>query len=688
MTRRGLLMVGFQATIVLVVVGAFGTAGFLEYSAQPGFCDNCHYMQPYYQSWLTSSHNFVPCIKCHYAPGIKAEAMSKVQAANQVVKYITGTYREKPWAEIEDAACTRSGCHLPQELGAVSFAGVRFDHEEHLGEQRRGKQLRCTSCHSQIVQGEHVTVTVSTCYLCHFKDQPPGQPIGGCLSCHPTPPDTQYQGVRVDHAEIVRNLVSCVKCHENVVVGDGAVIEERCWTCHNVPQRVAQIGDTTLIHRVHIAEHNVECQQCHTPIQHKIVALKETFELDCKACHAGAHAAQRMLFSGSGGHGVPETPSKMFLARVSCESCHALPAALPGHEGVAVAGEATCLSCHGVRYANMLPQWQAELQRRLGLAERVVRSARGAVPRGSVPRADTLLDAAVANVELVRVGRGAHNVEYADQLLRKAVELARQAVSASGSGAKLPAVDLGPPVAENACLSCHVGVEERDPLSWRGRRFVHGSHTVRAGLSCTACHTPLEQHGGLTLSGSRACEQCHHTAVPPQRCASCHGGAPADTFRVEAGTFIHEPHVQSGIQCTRCHVPPAVDARRTNCATCHVFHHSPSASCRVCHRESPKTRHPRGVHQVQCQACHRTAPVRMVNRWTREVCLVCHQDLAEHNAPAECTACHEIPSPWAGGRVPAAPPPAGPFPEPRGGADLRQPMRLAPSAFPAARGAP
>ena len=150
--KRRLLILLVQISVVLGVLGVAGTVGFLEYSAQPGFCNNCHNMEPYYESWLKSSHNMVACIKCHYAPGIKAEAMGKVQAANQVVKYVTRTYSEKPWAEIEDAACTREGCHLEQRLGVVSYLGVRFDHAQHLGELRRGKDLRCTSCHSAKVR--------------------------------------------------------------------------------------------------------------------------------------------------------------------------------------------------------------------------------------------------------------------------------------------------------------------------------------------------------------------------------------------------------------------------------------------------------------------------------------------------------------------------------------------------------
>ena len=72
--------------ILVIVLGAVGTVGFVQISSQPGFCKSCHIMRPYYDSWTTSSHRNVPCIQCHIAPGIRAEAMTKIQAANMVVK--------------------------------------------------------------------------------------------------------------------------------------------------------------------------------------------------------------------------------------------------------------------------------------------------------------------------------------------------------------------------------------------------------------------------------------------------------------------------------------------------------------------------------------------------------------------------------------------------------------------------
>jgi nitrate/TMAO reductase-like tetraheme cytochrome c subunit len=70
------LAIAIQVAIVVVIAGAIGAVGFIEYSAQPNFCLNCHVMEPYYESWATSSHKDVKCIECHYAPGIKADASS------------------------------------------------------------------------------------------------------------------------------------------------------------------------------------------------------------------------------------------------------------------------------------------------------------------------------------------------------------------------------------------------------------------------------------------------------------------------------------------------------------------------------------------------------------------------------------------------------------------------------------
>jgi nitrate/TMAO reductase-like tetraheme cytochrome c subunit len=638
-----------QVGVLFVILAAVGTVGFIEYSAQPSFCNNCHLMDPYYDSWAGSSHNNVKCIECHYAPGIKAEAMGKLQAANQVVKYVTGTYGMKPWAEIEDAACLRSGCHEQRKLeGVVAFKGVRFDHAHHLGQLRRGKQLRCTSCHSQIVQGDHLRVTESTCFLCHFKETEQGEPIAGCTGCHASLPRVESaDGFVVDHPQYVEDLVSCLSCHDEVIHGSGLAEQSRCYNCHNEPERVEQFENTELVHRTHISLHNVECTQCHVPMEHGLISLKPTFELDCRSCHQGTHEAQQRLYAGMGGHGTEDMPSSMFLARVSCQGCHGLPTEVKGHEQVQAAGEATCLSCHGIRYANILPAWQQEMERKLGQVDQVVRAARAAMGSAAVrtrAAADSLLSLAEENVEFVRVGKGAHNVSFADELLRSSLELVREAVTVGQLPYVVPAVDLGARLSENVCLNCHVGVE-RQTVRFLGRDFDHERHVLLAGLNCTDCHTSLEEHGGTKLEGLASCNACHHRRIEPMNCARCHagaGGAPAELREHPTGDFPHTAHMEAGLECSLCHQPPAMSVTELRCETCHESHHQPDAACISCHRERAKPKHALAFAHLQCTQCHGDKATGLT-RWTRQVCTVCHTDRVEHNAPADCHLCHEMP---------------------------------------------
>jgi nitrate/TMAO reductase-like tetraheme cytochrome c subunit len=571
-----------QIGILAIILVAVGSIAFIEYSAQPSFCKRCHIMEPYYESWATSSHNEVPCIKCHYAPGIKAEAMGKLQAANQVVKYVTGAYGMKPWAEIEDAACLRSGCHVEARLESeVLYKGIRFNHAQHLGELRRGKQLRCTSCHSQIVQGEHVRVTEAPCYLCHFKGRERDEPVAGCVGCHAMPPDVvSPAGFELDHEQYVRDLVPCLSCHEQVTEGSGLADEQRCFNCHNEPERLELFDNTTLVHRVHIADRNIECTQCHVPIEHRVVSRAATFELDCRACHRGTHEQQQRLYAGTGGHGTENVPSAMYLARVSCQSCHRLPQTLNGHEQVEVAGEASCMSCHGIRYANILPGWQREMERRVRRAGQVVETVRrllsGAPVRAREP-ADSILRLAEENIDLVRVGGGAHNIAYSDRLLRAGLELAREAVRVGRLTYEVSEKDLGPPVSGNACLQCHLGIEGTT-VRFQGVDFPHERHVLDGEMECSTCHSSLEEHGGTLLTAQSDCASCHH---------------------------------------------------------------QPESTCLSCHSDGAITKHDRAFAHLECGQCHGES-LQAIVELSRNVCTVCHVDRIEHNAPLECKLCHEV----------------------------------------------
>jgi len=647
-------------SILAIILGTVGTVGFVQVSSQPWFCGSCHIMKPYYDSWKTSTHRDVACIKCHIAPGVKAEAMKKFQAANMVVKDFTGATKTRPWAEIEDASCLRSGCHSTRLIeGRVDFKGVQFDHTKHLGEVRNGMQLHCTSCHSQIVQGSHIAVTEGTCFLCHFKGQPDGRPIGGCIGCHPSPPKvTSPEGYIIDHPQYVKDRIDCLSCHNTVTHGTGNADQARCVSCHNEPARLAKFNQPTLMHQVHVTQHNIACIQCHTALDHKVVSLTTNVELDCKSCHTGVHKAEQQLYAGIGGHGVTQTPSSMYAARVSCVACHNQASKMPGHDTVTVAGEAACLSCHGIKYANVLPAWQTQMERKVRLVAPVVDDAfatSAAAPMRRRGVADSLLKMARENLDFVRTGKGAHNIVYADQLLRASLSLVKQAVKEGGLPYRVPAVDLGPPVSENQCLQCHLGVEQQKG-TFQGRSFDHTAHVLNGGLQCSACHTPFDKHGGITLTSGASCDACHHPAVQPvANCARCHagpGGAPTDTFKLKTGDFTHGAHLAANLECTACHTAPVMGARDLNCDNCHEQHHQPQVACLSCHRGGALAKHKVTDHVV-CSQCHKTVP--QINQWSRPVCTACHAAYTNHHPGKACETCHRVPA--MGTARSAAPPP-------------------------------
>ncbi len=201
-------LVALVGTLALLGGVAVGFSGW--YTSRPQFCRSCHIMEPYYVSWQHSSHKDVSCIKCHFPPGVGEKVRGKMAGLVQLAKYVTDSAGPRPAAEISDASCLRSGCHEVRLLsGRLEFEGVPFDHAPHLLNVQRGKQLRCTSCHSQIVQGSHMTVTTSTCYLCHFKEVHLNEGLGACTRCHQIP-EQQYDlggGVMFDHEPGLRAAV-------------------------------------------------------------------------------------------------------------------------------------------------------------------------------------------------------------------------------------------------------------------------------------------------------------------------------------------------------------------------------------------------------------------------------------------------------------------------------------------------
>lgn len=432
-------------TIVFVVAGLVWFT--FDYGSRPSFCSSCHFMEPYVESWRTSTHGKagVTCMKCHSTPGPGGLVRAKISGIIQLVKEITGNIGTMPHAEIDDASCLREGCHETRLLeGKVLFKGkYTFDHTPHLNKRRLGKQLRCTSCHSQIVQGEHIKVTESTCFTCHFKQRKgvrKAEPIAGCTSCHtmPSGPIETTQGTTFDHKPFTADRkVACWKCHSDGVEGTGDVPRQVCKTCHGEKKKLEMYNDSERIHDWHVTRRKVECFQCHGEIRHGLHVKPEKNESSCNTCHSGGHGAQGQLYAGVGGMGVKNSPSKHFQSNVDCIACHETFASAHGSSIVdtnsRVANESACLSCHGSSRKGMLADWQSALADALSDAKAELASAQKACDKladGDPARAkaEKLLEIARHNCEFISTASGVHNLSYAMDLLDKASDSASEAL--------------------------------------------------------------------------------------------------------------------------------------------------------------------------------------------------------------------------------------------------------------------
>ncbi|MFH1267366.1 MAG: cytochrome c3 family protein, partial [Planctomycetota bacterium] len=414
---------------VLLVALMTACAGW--YTSRPEFCRSCHIMEPYYVSWVESSHSHVSCIKCHFPPGVGEKVRGKMLGLVQLAKYATASEGPRPAAEIPDASCLRSGCHETRLLaGRVEFLGISFDHRPHLENPRRGKELRCTSCHSQIVQGKHMTVTTSTCFLCHFKEGHFNEGLGACTRCHQIPEESfdLGGGVTFNHDLAYERGVDCTNCHGDLIRGNGEVPHERCGVCHNREDDLKRIDDHEFLHQTHVTDHKIDCLECHLEIQHSLDEDKMRHAAsDCTSCHPDHHREQVNMLQGRGGKTIPDDAGGMQVVRIACPSCHQVKEISSTGTVLWKASIEKCTECHDDDATAKLQADYETLGASLSAVESDAARVRAALESAGL--LDDRLSAIAAqlqqcqdDLDFLRVGNGIHNIHYARTLTRGVVE--------------------------------------------------------------------------------------------------------------------------------------------------------------------------------------------------------------------------------------------------------------------------
>ena len=569
--------------IAAILLGAFLIFMVLavQLTSHSGFCSSCHFMGPYFESWEESSHGQFECSKCHYPPkgGIFSKLGKKMEGLVMLGRYWTKLYvKSKPWAEIRDESCLQEGCHDKRLLeGKVMFKTVAFDHAVHFDDLKRGKKLQCTSCHSQIVQGEHITVTESSCFICHFKESEFYPQIDDCSHCHHREELISEETSRYNHSLVFDNEYTCSKCHSNTIMGDGTVPRENCYKCHMEQERLEKFADTDLMHEEHIANNKIECNQCHLDIQHKIFKDIETIA-DCQACHTDTHKSQKILYAGEGGMGIPHSmPNIMLEKGLSCKGCHIFHEEKGGRivksDTSTSTGEA-CESCHGKGFARIMRQWEASTEKKLSEIRDIFTKARMEIRRSSgekQKKAQSLIDQAAFNMDIVERGKGVHNVSYSQELLLVSYKKILEALKTIGSSYKPTGFVAESDVVPTECATCHAGIEEISGQIF-GLEFPHERHLVEQNIKCSSCHSNVRRHGEF-IATKKSCAVCHHRDTNKD-CASCHklqklwykGGT------LEEVDIAEDIMAQAGAECVDCHVNEEDKVFRPDknrCLSCH-----------------------------------------------------------------------------------------------------------------------
>jgi hypothetical protein len=293
------------------------------------------------------------------------------------------------------------------------------------------------------------------------------------------------------------------------------------------------------------------------------------------------HLGPRELYRGTGGIGVPDSPSLMFTTNVDCIACHrrgeeSQAALHTSRYAERAIGEA-CVDCHGEGFDETLKQWKALLAKAENESNQRIFNVQRALyefekANGStVPfkKAQNLLNEARHNYSFVLLGKGVHNIEYTFKLLNAASNKTERALAIIDKEYKPQEFQT-----RMSCTSlCHVGIERRT-VPFNDIKFSHETHIAGKGLKCLDCHSPREKHGKTFM---KTCAGCHHgRGIKKVKCEDCHVNIKR-IIQGKGGIGVKErpSNKLDVVECVDCHQSVLVkkkgtlDAIKKRCIECH-----------------------------------------------------------------------------------------------------------------------
>ena len=445
---------------LLIAIVVFFSGGAIVITGQPGFCNSCHIMNPYYESWEHSNHSKVNCLDCHLQPGFGGYVKGKINGLAQAVACVVGRVGTKPNATVEDDSCMRPECHSTQELETKNlvYSGMKFTHQVHVENVVDGIKISCGLCHSHFEGKEHFSINKEICFTCHFlKGSESDSTLvqTGCQSCHEVPDKLIERGfVTINHAEFVSYNASCEdSCHKQEIERPAQVSATVCLNCHDYD--IEHEPNSVKLHEVHTDSEaletytghkhtahaiKVECFACHGKVIHERSEVTSVAAMmDCQDCHSNTHQVQKSIYTGEAhpqdGRDPNNVLSPMFLTHVECKGCHIErvrknTGTLDSFGEVAKAVPESCDKCHepgtGEQY---IPFWQGKIR---GLYDKILARVDKLEQFGQLETDQQLAQksrdrARQARAILESVANdgswGVHNFKYTEAMLLKANEI-------------------------------------------------------------------------------------------------------------------------------------------------------------------------------------------------------------------------------------------------------------------------
>ena len=196
--------------------------------------------------------------------------------------------------------------------------------------------------------------------------------------------------------------------------------------CHvGIERRTVPFNDIKFSHETHIAGKGLKCLDCHAPREKH----GKTFMKTCAGCHHGrgikkvkcedCHVNIKRIIQGKGGIGVKDRPSNK-LDVVECVDCH--ESVLVKKKGTLDAIKKRCIECHDQSYGEMVIRWKATSENMLKELDPKLARVKEEIDRIDRRGGHTfvyrkLYGEAEFNYNLAKNGKGAHNLEYAEELL-------------------------------------------------------------------------------------------------------------------------------------------------------------------------------------------------------------------------------------------------------------------------------